>query len=143
MAANNDPIWVKTPGTPVYGVTLGTSIVSDTDGTGANNVLLFTAGSEGAFITKITLMAKGTNAVGVVRVYINSGQGANTTAANNHMIAEVGLPASTASTTVAAAGPVVIPIMDRIEAGAKIYAGISAGAALASGWSPRVWAGQY
>lgn len=143
MAANSDPIFSKAGAIGLAGGTgIGTSIVSDYDGTGANNVIVFTSdATNGGFIQRLRLKAKGTNAVSVARVYINNGS-ANTTAANNSFYGEISLPATTVSTT-AATADVDYPMNFAIPAGYKIVVGISAASVLASGWSVTTIAGAY
>lgn len=143
MAANSDPIFSKAGAIGLAGGTgIGTSIVSDYDGTGANNVIVFTSdATNGGFIQRLRLKAKGTNAVAVARVYINNGS-ANTTAANNSFYGEISLPATTVSTT-AATADVDYPMNFAIPAGYKIVVGISAASVLASGWSVTTIAGAY
>lgn len=52
--------------------------------------------TNGGRVERIRLMAEGTNVASVARIFINNGS-ANTTAMNNTLIAEVALPATTAS----------------------------------------------
>jgi hypothetical protein len=139
MPANNSPIY-----SVAGAISLGsgiTAVVTDYDGTGANNVIAFTAGSNGGFIQRIRFKAKGTNAVSVARIYFNNGS-ANTTAANNTFYGELSLPATTASTT-AATVDMDYPINLALPAGYRIVVGISAATTLATGWVPTVIAGAY
>jgi hypothetical protein len=140
MAGNTSPIFSK-----AGAISIGsgiTTVVTDYDGTGANNVVLsYTAGAEGGFVQRIRFKAKGTNAVSVARIYFNNGS-ANTSAGNNTFYGEVSLPATTAATT-AATVDVDYPINVALPAGYRIVVGISATTTLASGWVPTVIAGQY
>lgn len=141
MAANTAPIF-SNAGAISLGTAIGTSIVTDYVGTGANNVVAFTANAtNGGFVQRIRFKAVGTNAVAVARIYINNGS-TNATAANNTFYGELSLPSTTASTT---AGTVDIdyPLNFALPAGYRIVIGISAAAALASGWTPTVIAGAY
>lgn len=141
MAANTAPIF-SNAGAISLGTAIGTSIVTDYVGTGANNVVAFTANAtNGGFVQRIRFKAVGTNAVAVARIYINNGS-TNTTAANNTFYGELSLPSTTASTT---AGTVDIdyPLNFALPAGYRIVIGISAASALASGWTPTVIAGAY
>jgi len=56
----------------------------------------FTAGANGSRVERIRFMAEGTNVATVARVFINNGS-TNATAMNNALIAEIALPATTAS----------------------------------------------
>ena len=140
MAANTSPIFSS-----AGAISLGsgiTAVVSDYDGTGANNQVIFTANAtNGGFVQRIRFKAKGTNAVSVVRIYLNNGS-ANTTAANNTFYGELSLPATTASTT-AATVDIDYPLNFALPAGYRIVVGISAVTTLASGWVPTVIAGSY
>ena len=140
MTANTAPIF-SASGAISLGSAI-TAIVTDYTGTGANNVVAFTAdATNGGFVQRIRFKAVGTNAVSVARIYINNGS-VNTTATNNTFYGELSLPATTASTT---AGTVDIdyPMNFALPAGYRIVIGISASATLASGWTPTVIAGAY
>lgn len=143
MAANTDPIYSKSGAVGLGGgVGIGTSVVSDYDGTGANNVAVFTAdATNGGFVQRIRFKAKGTNNVSVARIYINNGS-SNGTAGNNSFYGETSLPATTASTTTATID-LDYPMNFALPAGYKIYVGISAAAGLASGWTVTTIAGAY
>lgn len=140
---NNDPIFSRSAAIGLNaGATLGTAIVSDYNGTGANNAVVFTAdATNGGFVQRIRFKALGTNAASVARIYINNGS-TNTTAANNSFYGEISLPATTASTT-AATPDVDYPINFPLPAGYRIVIGISAAANLASGWAVTTIAGAY
>lgn len=143
MPANIDPIFTKVGdiGATSAGA-IGTSIVSDYDGTGANNVLVYTAdATNGSYVNRIRLKARGTNAVSVARIYLNNGSTPGT-AANNWFLGEISLPATTASVT-AATPDVDYPINVAVPPGYRIYVGISAASALASGWAATPIAGKY
>lgn len=141
MAANSDPIFSKS-GAIGLNTGIGTSIVSDYDGTGANNQIVFTSdATNGGFVQRLRFKAKGTNAVSVARVYINNGS-TNGTASNNTFYGEISLPSTTASATTATAD-VDYPINVALPAGYRIVVGISAASALASGWAVTTIAGAY
>lgn len=134
MTANTAPIFSKLGEIDGSNTGIGTSIVSDYDGTGANNVLVFTAdATNGGFLQRLRFKARGTNAVSVARVYINNGSTPGT-AANNYFYGEFSLPATTASTT-AATPDVDYPMNLALPPGFRVYVGISAASALASGWA--------
>jgi hypothetical protein len=140
MAANTAPIFSN-----AGAISLGsaiTAIVTDYTGTGANNVVAFTANAtNGGFVQRIRFKAVGTNSAAVARIYINNGS-SNTTAANNTFYGELSLPSTTASTT---AGTVDIdyPMNFALPAGYRIVIGISSGTTLTAGWTPTVIAGSY
>ena len=140
MAANTAPIF-SVAGAVGLNVAI-TAVITDYNGTGANNVSVFTANAtNGGFVQRIRFKAAGTNAVSVARVFINNGS-TNATAANNSFYGELSLPATTATTT-AATVDVDYPLNFALPAGYKIYVGISATTTLASGWVPTVIAGAY
>lgn len=97
MAVNITPIFSK-----VGDVQWGTISAANTakDGTGTV-VTIFTAdATNGGRVERIRIKALGTNVVTVLRVFINNGS-TNATAANNSMLAEITLPATTLSETAA------------------------------------------
>lgn len=140
MAANISPIFSKQGS---IGINLDiASVVTDYDGTGANNVVVFTAdATNGGFVQRIRFKATGTNAVSVARIYINNGS-TNSTASNNSFYGELSLPATTASTT-AATVDIDYPLNFALPPGYRLVVGISAATTLASGWVPTVIAGAY
>ncbi len=93
MAVNTKPIFTGAPGNGK--VAALTAANTSYDGTGTAS-LLFTAGADGAFIDRISLRAKGTNVVTVARLFLVTGTD-NSVAANNTLIDEKLLPASTAT----------------------------------------------
>lgn len=92
MAANTVPIFPLTPK-----VSWGTVATANTakDGTGTM-VPVFTAGVNGSKIDQIKVRALGTNVATVLRFFVNNGS-ANSTAANNTLIHEVTIAATTLS----------------------------------------------
>ena len=143
MAGNQAPIFSKVGAIGLSGGTaLGTSIISDYNGTGANYVTAFTAdATNGGFIQRLRFKALGTNNASVARIFINNGSSAGT-ATNNSFYGEISLPGTTASTT-SGTSDADYPINIALPPGYKIIVGISAAAALASGWSVTAIAGSY
>lgn len=143
MPANTLPIYTLTPDTTTdnaTGMPQGKSAAAaDYDGTGANNFLMHTAGANGSYVRSVVAKAKGTNVAAVLRIYINNGS-TNGTATNNGFVAELSLPATTASTT-AGTAEIEFPMEFALKAGHKLYGGL--GAAVAAGWVFTVIAGQY
>lgn len=130
MAANTEPRWGRTPNAGSYaaGVTTATG---DTDGTGGNNQLILTAGSDHCFVERIRLLPLGANVPSLMRFYLNNGTGSNGTATNNQFIHHESLPQTIGSST---ASSVVVEIWLGfvIPAGSKIYMGLAT--TVASGW---------
>jgi hypothetical protein len=118
------------------------------DGTGTV-VTLFTAGADGARIDQIKVRAQGTNVATVLRLFINNGL-TNATAANNSLVHEVTIAATTLSETAALVDnditilknttETVPPIMF-LPAGYKIQATI--GTTIAAGIQVTVFGGDY
>lgn len=141
--ANASPIFSKEGAIGLNaGATLGTAIVSDYNGTGTNNAVVFTAdATNGGFVQRLRFKALGTNAVSVARIYINNGS-ANSSSGNNTFYGEISLPSTTASTT-AATVDIDYPLNFALPAGYRIVVGISAASTLASGWAVTTIAGAY
>lgn len=108
------------------------------DGTGTVGTC-FTAGANGAFVGFIKLKPLGTNVASVGRFWINN-TGSNATAANNYLIAEITLPATTAVAN-AALVELSIPLNIAIEPGYKIN--FALGTTVATGWQATVVGGDY
>lgn len=95
MPANTSPVFGLTPN--VGWVVAFTAANTAKDGTGTVQTV-FTAGSNGAMFNKVVFRAAGTNVATVARIFLNNGS-TNSTAANNALIGEVTLPATTLSET--------------------------------------------
>lgn len=143
MPANTQPIFSISGDVSNNSATgmnqLITAAANDYTGAGANNSLVFTAGSNGGFVQRLRFKAGGTNVATVARVFINNGS-ANTTASNNVFYDEIALPATTASAT-AGTPTIDLPINIALPAGFRIYVGL--GTAVASGWVVTPVAGEY
>ncbi|MDB5167084.1 MAG: hypothetical protein JWN26_229 [Candidatus Saccharibacteria bacterium] len=112
-----------------------TTAAADFTGISTNNQLVFTAGTNGSRLIGIHFEAIGTNAASVARVYINNGS-ANTTAANNSLIGQLTLPATTTS-AVAAVGSADFYFPNGaldLDISYRIYVGL--GTTVAAGWVP-------
>ena len=119
-----------------------TLAANDYTGAGANNVLVATGNATTpSFLQKLIFKATGTNAsITIARVFLNNGL-TNATAANNALIAEYMLPVSTASTT-ALTSPIQDLILNvPIQAGSRIYVGLTVAAA--GGWQCTPVYGEY
>ena len=97
MAANTIPIYSKA-GQISWSGDLKTANTAK-DGTGTVETI-FTAGADGARVERIRIRALGTNVATVLRIFINNG-GANSTATNNALYAEITLASTTLSETAA------------------------------------------
>ena len=148
MPANTSPIfslaWATVPG----GAIIGSAANTATDGTGANSSLIFTAGAEGSFITKVYLRPVSTIAATVARLWLCSDIGAFTpgttnTAANSSNLGEITVAAWTVSNSISSV-PYEIPVMAGIKASHKLFMtfGTSTGAGT-TGFSVTTFAGNY
>lgn len=137
MAVNTQPIFsakgdIQWPPTP-----LSTANTAK-DGTGTV-ATVFTAGADGAYVHKLAARALGTNVATVLRVFINNGA-VNSTAANNSLVAELALPATTLS-EVAAQPPYELPLNMALPAGYRLLCTL--GTAVAAGYDLTAFGGSY
>ena len=136
MPANTSPIFPLTPVT-----TWGTLTAANTAVNGTGTVAtIFTAGTDGGRVDYIKARALGTNVTTVVRVFINNGL-VNSTAANNSLITEAVLPATTASNSTEIGADIIIPLNISIPNGYKIN--VCIGTAVAAGWQFTAVGGNY
>jgi hypothetical protein len=144
MAGNASPIYSRIGAIGLNaGATLGTTIVSDYNGTGTNNAKVFTAdATNGGFVQRLRFKALGTNATGAVaRIYINNGS-VNTSAVNNTFYGEMSLPTTAASTSVGTSD-IDYTMNLALPPGYQIWVGISSSAVLGAGWAVTTIAGAY
>ena len=144
MGANTDPIYSRVADNSANAsTTLGPQLLAaanDYTGVNANNQLAFTADpTNGGYLQRLRFKAKGTNVQSVARIYLNNGSDP-TVAANNRLIDEVQMPATTISATVPT------PTIDwmcnaPLAPGFRIYVGLST--AVAAGWDVTPFAGKY
>jgi hypothetical protein len=99
----------------------------------------FTAGANGSYLSRLVARPAGTNVASVLRVFLNNGS-SNATAANNVLIAEITLPATTANAA-AALQPIEIPLCFAIPNGYVINCTL--GTTVAAGYYVSVWGGDY
>ena len=137
MAINTSPIFSK-QGNIQWNPAAITAANTAKDGTGTA-ATVFTAGADGAFVQRLVARALGSNVATVLRVFINNGS-ANTTAANNSLIAEMALPA-TALSEVTSQPAYELPLNFALPAGFKINCTI--GTAVAAGYALCVLGGTY
>lgn len=136
MVANTAPIFTLTPKIGMGGnLTTGTNTYTGTSGT----TVLFTAGSNGSYVQKLALEAQGTNVASVIRIFINNGSTSGT-AANNTLVQQYSLPATTASAT-AATQHIEIPLNIQLP-NAYTLIGVL-GTTVSAGWTPTVIGGDY
>ena len=137
MPANTAPIFSRTPNNGWTAPALTTANTA-MDGTGTVSTV-FTAGADGGYVAQLRAKAAGTNIATVLRVFVNNGS-TNSTAANNILVSEFSLPATTASAT-AATPDVVIPLNLPLPATHRIH--VTIGTTVASGWHVSAHGGSY
>jgi len=135
MPANTSPIFPLTPN-----VAWGTVATANTakDGTGTV-VTVFTAGANGARLDYLKVRALGTNVATVIRVFVNNGS-TNATAANNTLIVDQTIAATTNSETAQLADN-IIQLDIAIPAGYKVF--VTLGTAVAAGLQVTAFGGDY
>ena len=141
MPANTAPIF-STKGAIQWNPAILSTANTAKDGTGSVAIIFTgqTAGNAaGNFVQRLIARPLGTNVATVLRVFINNGS-ANTTAANNNLIAEVTLPATALSET-SAQPDYVLPLNFVLPAGYKINCTL--GTAVAAGFAVSVIGGEY
>ena len=147
MAANNDPIYSRTPDIQgMLGLYAVTALGADNDlSAAALNTdvwLVFTAdATNGGYVQKMRLRAApaGNTTATVARIWLNNGS-TIATATNSTLIDEITLPATTA-TAVAATANYEVPLNFALPAGWKIY--LSLGTTSTNGWTATVFGGKY
>jgi len=122
------------------GATAGPLLSANTamDGTGFVTPV-FTAGANGSYLLRLIARPVGTNIASVLRVFLNTGS-ANSTQANNVLITEATLPASTANAA-GALVPVELPLNFAIPAAYVLN--VTLGTAVAAGYRVTVIGGSY
>ena len=134
---NNAPIFSKVANAQwVNGLTAANTAK---DGTGTVDTVFTADATNGSYLQKLIIRPRGTNVASVLRVFLNNGS-ANTTAANNVLIAEVTLAATTLSEVAALAG-VELPINLAIPPGYKVN--VTLGTAVAGGYAVSAHGGDY
>lgn len=137
MAANNNPIFVKT--VRASWVSTGTSANTARDGTGTVATVFTADATNGSKIEDVVLEHLGSNVQTVVRFFINNGS-TNATAANNSLVHEETMLANTLDNT-AASFPIIWKANMVLPAGYKLNVVI--GTAIASGIQVTALGGDY
>ena len=145
MAVTPTPIFTQTP---KNGFAKITGVDGSADGTDADVQLVHTAhATNGGFLTALRVIPLSTSGLVVtsaaaLRIYLNNGSTVGT-ASNNQLIFEYTLPiTSTNVSATAAAQSFILPLMLPMEAGFRIYAGVTAMTAN-SQWNVTAIAGDY
>lgn len=139
MAANTAPIFSAT-GDIQWSLTPLVSANTLYDGTGANSVIVATAGASGSFLQRIRFKASGSATATVARIFINNGSDTGS-AVNNVLFDEITLAATTATNT-AATATYELPLNFALPAGYKIIATVGT-AQPTGGWEVTSIGGSY
>ena len=139
MAVNTAPIFSAT-GDIQWSLTPLVAANTLYDGTGANSVIVATAGTSGSFVQRIRFKASGSTTATVGRIFINNGQSTGS-AANNVLFDEITLAATTATQT-AATATYELPLNFALPAGYQILATVGT-AQTTGGWETSIIGGSY
>ncbi len=136
MSANTKPIYSRSPH-----VEWNTLLTGNTtkDGTSGMSLIFTGDNNEGGMIHSIRCVPLGTNVATVIRIFLNNGSTTGT-AANNSMIAQATLPATTNS-EVSALPVIEIPLDRPLPANYDVYAVL--GTTVAAGWQVTAFGGKY
>ena len=137
MAANTSPISPILPHSG-FAATVQTTANTALDGTGTV-IGFFTAGANGSRVNRVRVCHRGTNIQTVLRIFLNNGS-TNATQANNVLITEATLPASTANAA-GALVPVELPLNFALPGGFVLH--VTLGTAVAAGIRVTVLGGNY
>jgi hypothetical protein len=141
MPANTAPIF-SAKGAIQWNPAILNTANTAKDGTGTV-ATVFTGNAAGNnagnFVQKLVARPLGTNVATVLRLFINNGS-VNSTAANNSLIAELTLPATTVS-EIAAQPDYVLPLNFAVPAGFKLNATI--GTTVVAGFAVTIIGGEY
>jgi len=131
MPANTNPIYTINP-INTWGKV--TAADAGTNGTGANVVLVYTAGADAGFLQRLIIQpistsGSTTTSPAAIRFYMNNGSAVGV-AANNILFQELSLPATGVNIS-ATAGTIgyQVPFLFQLQSGYAIYCGITAMAA--------------
>lgn len=137
MPGNTSPIFSKVA--RVEWVNAITAANTAKDGTGTVATVFTADATNGSYLQKLIVRPRGSNVASVLRVFLNNGA-SNATAANNVLIAELSLPASTLSEVAALSGnelPMNIPVPPGFNVN------VTLGTAVAGGYAVTGFGGDY
>lgn len=138
MPQNTAPIFTLNP-TAGWAALLTANAAKD--GTGTVSTIMTANASNGAFLSRITFEPVGTNVATIARIFLNNGA-VNSTPANNTLIAQINLPATTLSeTSTLNLTPMQQSFNIAIPPGYKINVVLAT--AVAAGWHITAFGGDY
>lgn len=138
MAANTAPIY-SAKGIIGFSDAVVAAANTTKDLTSGTIYLCHTAAADGDFVERIRFRALGTNVATVGRVWVNNGSTTGT-AANNRLIDEITLSATTVS-EVASLVSYELPLGFALPNGYRIY--VTVGTVVAAGYHVTVFGGTY
>ena len=137
MPANSAPIFSRVAHVEwANGITAANTAK---DGTGTVDTVFTADATNGSYLQKLVLRPRGSNVASVMRVFINNGS-SNATAANNALIAEMSLSATTNSETAALAGN-ELALNIPVPPGYRVM--VTLGTAVAGGYAITAMGGDY
>ena len=137
MPGNNSPIFSKIAHVEWAGGITAANTAKD--GTGTVDTVFTAIPTTGSYLQKLVIRPKGTNVASVLRVFLNNGS-VNTTAANNVLIGEISLPATTNSEVAALSGN-ELPLNIPVPPGYRVM--VTLGTAVAGGYAVSAFGGDY
>lgn len=137
MAANTSPIFTRVANIGIAPAITAANTAKD--GTGTVDTVFTADATEGSYMRYLAVRPKGTNVASVLRVFLNNG-GANSTASNNVLFAELSLPATTNSEVASLAG-LIVPMELALPAGWRVM--VTLGTAVAGGYAVTGVGGDY
>lgn len=138
MAATTTPIFTNIPKINWSAAAI-TAANTAMDGTGTVTTVFTADATDGSYVKRIVFKALGTCVATVARIFVNNGS-TNATAANNALIMEVPLTATTASNSASNPGAEVFLDL-QLPAGYKLN--VTLGTAVSAGHMVTVFGGDY
>ena len=137
MPGNTSPIFSKVARVEWAGGITAANTAKD--GTGTVDTVFTADATNGSYLQKLGVRPRGSNVASVLRVFLNNGS-SNTTAANNVLIAEVSLPATTLSEVAALSGN-ELALNIPVPPGYRVN--VTLGTAVAGGYAVTGFGGDY
>lgn len=135
---NFSPIFTKIPRSAWATITAANTAK---DGTGTTLLVATADAADGGMLMSIKCEPNGTNVATVCRVFLNNGL-TPATAANNSLIAQIALPATTLSETTTSTMQPIETVFNRpLPPGYRIY--VCLATAVAAGWQITAVSGDY
>jgi hypothetical protein len=137
MPGNTSPIFSKIAHVEWAGGITAANTAKD--GTGTVDTVFTADATNGSYLQKLIVRPRGSNVASVLRVFLNNGA-ASTTAANNVLVAELSLPA-TSNSEVAAISGNELALNIPVPPGYRVN--VALGTAVAGGYAVSAFGGDY